>query len=113
MNVWDRKANTLADQITIKTMQIYNIINLSCMLVGMYTFLFAYIKYIKFINCCPFYFHFALKDKVLYGEFQLLLLEMQGTTKRSQTSVSYDHQVLRVQLKSKGNCTLMPSKFRS
>lgn len=28
MNVWPCKANTLADQITIKTMQIYNIINL-------------------------------------------------------------------------------------
>lgn len=68
MNVWQCKANTFADQIAIKAMWIYHVINL---LMGMYTFMCVciYIYMYKNIDCCPFYFHFALKDKVLYGEF--------------------------------------------
>lgn len=74
MNVWQHKANKFSDHITIKTVEVYHIINFF-MQVGMYIYMHTY----KWVDCCTFYLHFALKYRVLYVDFNSIIIWLKCT----------------------------------
>lgn len=83
MNVWQHKANTFADQIAIKAMWIYHVINL---LVGMYTFtcvcIYIYVlKYWLMPLLLPFCFERQGPVWRVQQHNKILLLEVQEAVK--------------------------------